>query len=187
MSTSPIKTADIEGYPVNTQIRINEYAPLDDASFDKMFAGLPLTTYCAGETILTAGSNTGRLLILKKGEVAIIKDFIEIARVKEPGAVIGELAVLLGQPHTADVQALEDSQFHVADGGLLAKDPVMVLHVAKILARRLIAADSGLVELNKQLNTGQSPNVLSETLIDIEETLSSGMTNTGHSKIRRYY
>jgi CRP-like cAMP-binding protein len=107
--------------------------------------------------------------------------------VKEPGAVIGELSVLLGQPHTADVQALEDSQFHVADGGQLAKDPVMVLHVAKILARRLIAADSGLVDLNKQLNTGQSPNVLSETLINIEETLSSGMTDTSHPTIRRYY
>jgi CRP-like cAMP-binding protein len=188
MSASAIETADIEGYPVNTHIRMNEHAPsLDDASFDKMFAGLPLVTYRVGETVLTAGSNTGRLLILKRGEVAIIKDFIEIARVKEPGAVIGELSVLLGQPHTADVQALEDSQFHVADGGLLAKDSVMVLHVAKILARRLIAADGGLVELNKQLNTGQSPNVLSETLIDIEETLSSGMTNTSHSKMRRYY
>ena len=188
MSASAIEIADTEGYPVNTHVRINEHAPsLDDPSFDKMFGGLPLVTHRVGETILTAGSNTGRLLILKRGEVAIIKDFIEIARVKEPGAVIGELSVLLGQPHTADVQALEDSQFHVADGGQLAKDPVMVLHVAKILARRLIAADSGLVDLNKQLNTGQSPNVLSETLINIEETLSSGMTDASHSTIRRYY
>ena len=97
MSASAIEIADTEGYPVNTHIRINEHAPsLDDLSFDKMFGGLPLVTHRVGETILTAGSNTGRLLILKRGEVAIIKDFIEIARVKEPGAVIGELSVLLG-------------------------------------------------------------------------------------------
>jgi hypothetical protein len=29
--------------------------------------------------------------------------------------VFGELSVLLDQPHTADVRALEASQFHVAD------------------------------------------------------------------------
>jgi len=29
--------------------------------------------------------------------------------------------------------------------------------------------------------------VLSETLINIEETLSSGMTDTSHPTIRRYY
>jgi CRP/FNR family transcriptional regulator, cyclic AMP receptor protein len=76
---------------------------------------LPLTSYQAGETVLSAASTTGRLLILKEGAVAVVKDGVEIARVTEPGAVFGELSVLLGQPHTADVRALEASQFHVAD------------------------------------------------------------------------
>ena len=47
---------------------------LDDA-FEKSLALLPLATYRAGETILTEGSKSDRLLILKKGAVAIIKDF----------------------------------------------------------------------------------------------------------------
>ena len=55
---------------------------LDDA-FEKSLALLPLATYRAGETILTEGSKSDRLLILKKGAVAIIKDSIEIARVEE--------------------------------------------------------------------------------------------------------
>ena len=40
-----------------------------------------------------------------------MKDETEIATVAEPGAVFGELSILLDQPHTADVLALETSQF----------------------------------------------------------------------------
>jgi CRP-like cAMP-binding protein len=39
--------------------------------------------------------------------------------VAEPGAVFGELSVLLDQPHTADVRALETSQFHIANATTL--------------------------------------------------------------------
>jgi CRP/FNR family transcriptional regulator, cyclic AMP receptor protein len=79
----------------------------------------------------------------------------------------------LDQPHTADVRALEDSQFRVADAALLEKDPVAVLHVARILARRLVAIDSGFVELKKQLQAGQSSGVLGRTLEKIEKTLAA--------------
>ena len=102
------------------------------AALEKIFAALPLTTCSAGETVLRAGSKTGRLLILKKGAVAIVKDSIEIARVEHPGAVLGEISALLNQPHSADVRALVDSQFHVADAALLLeKDPAALRHVAK--------------------------------------------------------
>ena len=88
----------------------------DTAAFQKRLAALPLATYQAGETVLTAGSATGRLLILKEGAVEVVKEGVQIAKVTEPGAVFGELSVLLDKPHTADVRALETSQLHVADG-----------------------------------------------------------------------
>ena len=72
----------------------------DIAALQKTFDALPLATFQAGETVLAAGSRTGRLLILKQGAVAIVKDGIQLARVAEPGAVFGELATLLDQPHT---------------------------------------------------------------------------------------
>ena len=71
--------------------------------------------------MLAAASTTGRLLILKEGAVEVVKDGVEIAKVTEPGAVFGELSVLLDQPHTADVRALKASQFHVADAGSLLR------------------------------------------------------------------
>lgn len=156
---------------VETQNKANEHAAgLDSAAI----AVLPLATYRAGETVLAAGSKSARLLILKRGAVVILKDSIEIARVDEPGAVFGELSALLDQPHTADVRTLSDSQFHVADAALLEKDPIAVLYVARVLARRLVAANKGLIELKKQLRAGQSPNVLRKMLEDIEDVLRIG-------------
>jgi len=67
----------------------------DSGIFQKRLGALPLATYQAGETVLPADSRTGRLLILKEGAVAILKQNIEIARVSEPGAVFGELSILL--------------------------------------------------------------------------------------------
>jgi CRP-like cAMP-binding protein len=102
--------------------------------FRRELAGFPIATYQAGETVVTAGSTTGRLLILRKGGVAVLKEGVEIATVTEPGAVFGDLSVLLDQPHTADVRALEASQFYVADAATLRVDPVALLYVATVLA-----------------------------------------------------
>jgi CRP/FNR family transcriptional regulator, cyclic AMP receptor protein len=65
------------------------------AVFQRKLAGFPIATYRAGQTVLTAASTTGRLLILKKGAVAVLREGVEIATVTEPGAVFGELSVLL--------------------------------------------------------------------------------------------
>lgn len=144
------------------------------STFGKIFVeALPIATYRAGEAVLTAGSKSGQLLILKKGAVAILKESVEIAKVQEPGAVIGEVSALLDRPHTADVRALEVSQFHVADAALIEKDPNAVLHVARILAQRLVAIDGEFVELKKQLQAGQPPSILGRTLERIEKALTS--------------
>lgn len=152
--------------------------PTAGMAFEKFVATLPQVAYRTGDTVLGAGLNTGRLLILKSGAVVILKDSVEIARVDQTGAVLGELSALLGQPHIADVRALVDSQFHVADGGVLEKDPMALLHVARMLARRLVAADTGIVELKKQLQAGQSSSILRRMLEKIEASLggsSSGV------------
>jgi CRP-like cAMP-binding protein len=150
--------------------RTNEHPA---AAFEKILAGLPLITYRAGETILSAGLKAGRLLILKSGAVLILQDSIEIA-MDHPGAVFGEVSALLEQPHAADVRALEDSQFHVADAALLQRDPIMLLYVARVLAQRLLAVDGGLVELKKQLQASEPPSVVKKTIEKISEVLKVG-------------
>jgi CRP/FNR family transcriptional regulator, cyclic AMP receptor protein len=147
----------------------------DKATFQNSLGGLPIVTYQAGETVIVDGSKTGRLLILRKGIVAIVKEDTEIAKVAEPGAVFGELSILLDQPHTADVRALETSQFHVANATtLLAQNPIAVLYVATVLAHRLDAANHALIQLKNQLQTGEPRNVVAKTLSKMEGLLAVG-------------
>ena len=93
----------------------------DPDLIEESLAALPLAKFQRGEVVLLAGSRSEQLLFLKTGTVAVVKDGIEIARVTESGAVFGELSVLLNQPHTADVRAVEPSQFHVARADILAR------------------------------------------------------------------
>ena len=84
----------------------------DTAALQGTLAYLPLETYQAGETVLAAGSRTGRLLFLKDGAVAVVQQGIQIAKEAEPGTMFGDISALLDWPHTADVVALETSRFH---------------------------------------------------------------------------
>jgi CRP-like cAMP-binding protein len=106
-------------------------------------------TYQAGETVIPYGSRITRLLILKKGVVAIIKEGIQIAKVTEPGAVFGELSALLDQPNKVDVRALRTSQFHVADATVLMTLSPIAAHVAMALARQVDNAND--LQMNRIL------------------------------------
>ena len=145
----------------------------DSGIFEIRLAAFPITTYEAGETVIAAGSRTDRLLILKSGKVAIVKRNIEIAKVAEPGAVFGELSALLNQPHTADVCALEASQFHVAEAAaFLGGDRSALLYTAAVLARRLDSANTALVELKSELRAGQPRTEIGQAIKKIEALLS---------------
>lgn len=151
---------------------------IDAAGFQKSLAALPLTIYQAGETVLADGSRTGQLLILRKGNVAVVKDGVEIARVKEPGAVFGEISALLDCPHTADVRALATSQFYVANTASL-RDPATLLYVASILARRLDGTNQALVELKRQIQLGEPRSVIDKSIEKISARLGGSGANLG--------
>ena len=105
----------------------------------------------------------------------VIKDGMQIANVSAPGSVFGEQAVLLDQPHTADVMTLEQSEFYVADApAILAGDPSVALYVAAILARRLDAANRSLIEVKRQLQAGEPHSVIGKAVEKVEELLSYG-------------
>jgi CRP/FNR family transcriptional regulator, cyclic AMP receptor protein len=160
---------------VSKSVRVAMPPIPDKAAFQNSLAGLPLVTYQTGETVIVDGSKTGRLLILKKGNVAIVKGDIEIAKVSEPGAVFGELSVLLDQPHTADVRAVESSQFHVANATtLFEQNPMAVLYVATVLAHRLDGANQALIRLKNQLQTGETHGIVAKTVSRMEALLAVG-------------
>jgi CRP/FNR family cyclic AMP-dependent transcriptional regulator len=145
----------------------------DVATFEGRLAGLPVVKHPARETVLSAGSRTGKLLFLRSGAVEVVKDGVQIASVSAPGSVFGEQAVLLDQPHTADVRTLEQSEFYVADArAMLAGDPTVAVYIAAILARRLDAANRSLIEVKRQLKAGEPRSVIGRTVEKVEELLS---------------
>jgi CRP/FNR family transcriptional regulator, cyclic AMP receptor protein len=138
-------------------------------------AGLPVVKHRAREVVIAAGSKTGRLLFLRSGAVEVVKDGVQIASVNAPGSVFGEQAVLLDQPHTADVWTREQSEFYVADASaVLAGDPTVALYVTAILARRLDAANRWLVAVKGQVHTGAPPSVIGKAIEKVEELISYG-------------
>ena len=145
-----------------------------DEPFAKIVASLPIETFRPGESVLSAGARSGRLLILKAGAVVVLKDNIEIAQVTESGAVFGELSALLDQPHAADVRALTDASFYVADAKYLTTELDTLLHVARILARRIVNANKSVVELKNELAAGHPGSKSGTILQRIEKILSIG-------------
>ena len=145
----------------------------DPEQWRRRLAALPLVSFAAGDIVFAEGTKTGRLLILKSGAVSIMKGDIEFAKVDEPGAVFGELSALLDAPHSADVIALEPSDFHAADAEALLRDPVALSYVTVVLARRIDAANQGLLQLKILLEAGEPRGLIDSALDKIEGLLGA--------------
>jgi len=106
----------------------------------------------AGQVLVEEGAKTGRLFFLIRGKVQVCKGDIVVATSSNPGAVFGEISLLLDLPHTATVKVAEDSEFFVTKGGLdyLMEHPRISLIVASLLAKRLQGMTNYLVDLKHQ-------------------------------------
>ncbi len=118
----------------------------------RLCAGMPERSVAAGETILREGDRTGVLFILIDGTVEILKADVQVNTVSDPGAIFGEMSILLDAAHMATVRTLAPSRFHVAEDGaaFLHGDPKVALAVSRILARRLHAMITYLADLKHQ-------------------------------------
>jgi CRP/FNR family transcriptional regulator, cyclic AMP receptor protein len=148
----------------------------DLTAFKKSLDSLPVSTFEPGESVLTAGSTTRQLYILKQGVVEVARDGLQIAKVSEPGAVFGELSIILNKPHTADVRAVERSNFHVAKASsLLTENVAALVYVCAILARRLEIANDVIVETKRE---SKRPGAITKALDKLEKLLSPAGGNT---------
>lgn len=110
-------------------------------------------TYVPAKTLLIReGETTGDLFVLIEGELEVLKGDTIIAVVTEPGAILGEMSVLLGQPHTGTVRAAAGSTvYKIDDGaGFLRDNSAVALLVATVLAQRLNAATTYVADIKRQ-------------------------------------
>ena len=66
---------------------------------------------------------------------------------------------------------MQDSAFHVADGTLLEKEPVLLAAVARILARRFVTVNESFVALKNEIQTGPSPSAVRNVIAKMEQIL----------------
>ncbi len=106
----------------------------------------------SGQDVIQQGGNTDRLYFLIEGEVEVLKDDVPVAVASQPGVVFGEMAALLGGPHTATVRAVKPCAFYIVEKPreFLKESPAMCLHVCELLARRLDSLNKYLVDVKNQ-------------------------------------
>ena len=144
------------------------HAISDNAVSQQSLAAHSIATYRAGETVLSAASTTGWLLILKEGAVTVVKEDVEMAKVTEPDAVLGKLSAWLGQPHTAEVHALEEAKFNIVS---------TAAPLSTVAERREDSANRARVELKRQAQDGQLSSITPKTIDKIEESLGASGGN----------
>jgi CRP-like cAMP-binding protein len=105
-----------------------------------------------GELVLREGETTGHLFVLIEGRLEIVKGDTVVATVAEPGAILGEMSVLLNRPHTATVRAASASAiYEFSDAAsFLRAQPAVALLVARLLAHRLNVATTYLADIKRQ-------------------------------------
>ncbi len=113
---------------------------------------LPERSFAAGEVIIAEGTPAGKLFILAEGTVEVAKEEYVINTLSDPGSVFGEISVLLDTVHTATVRTTSPTRFFVVDDPLefLRSTPDVALGVARLLAHRLHAMTTYLVDLKHQ-------------------------------------
>ena len=109
----------------------------------------------AGTPVVQEGGRTGHLFVLVEGKLEVVRGDTVVAVLTEPGAVFGEMSVLLDQPHSATVRAASDAVIYDFDDAtvFLRDQPEVMLLVTQLLAQRLNAATTYLADLMQQYSS----------------------------------
>jgi CRP/FNR family cyclic AMP-dependent transcriptional regulator len=142
--------------------------------------GAPQQKLEAGAVLLVEGESSGRLYVLKEGTIEVARGDTVVAVVDQPGAVFGEMSALLARPYSATVRTTSPATIYAFEGsdGFLRAHPEIAYCVARLLAQRLHAATTYLVDLKHQYEShdnhfGMVDEVL-ESLIHHQGEFSAG-------------
>ncbi len=117
--------------------------------------GIPIQTFAPGSILFTEGKKSGMLCILIEGEAEVLKGDFEVSVVSDPGAVFGEMSILLDTPHTATVRARTPCRVHMITDGdaFLRSNKEVAYDFLKIVAHRLHAVTTYLADLNRYVRS----------------------------------
>lgn len=134
-------------------------------------AHLPEVELATGDVVVQEGGSAGGLWVLVSGALSVSRGDVLVNTITRPGALIGEISVLLGTVHSATVQASEPSVLRCAADGLalLASDPAIIKHVAVGLAERLHFVTTYLADLKHQYGDAPGLSMVSDVLSQLAQ------------------
>jgi NTE family protein len=122
---------------------------LDDEALALIGARLRPARFAAGETVIAQGQRHGRLLVVTSGTAQVSVAGAaenEVVRWIAPGATVGEISLLTGQPATATVRAVTDLEvvtLSAADFQAVAGTCPAILRNLGIIMSQRVVEDSG--------------------------------------------
>lgn len=133
--------------------------------------GLPEIAFARGETIVREGGAAGGIWVLVSGDLQVRKGDALVNTVNRPGALVGEVSVLLDTVYSASVVATAPSVLrYAADGrALLTSDPAITLLVAVGLAERLHFVTTYLADLKHQYGDAPGLAMVSEVMRELAQ------------------
>src|SRR5688572_29515674 len=92
-----------------------------------------LRPYRPGSELVEQGGRTGAMYVLKSGHIEVVRDGVSIAVIDQPGAIFGEISVLLDVPNSATVRALGPAEVFVIENAAAALEsrPEWAMQIAK--------------------------------------------------------
>lgn len=116
------------------------------------FSSFPIREFPEATPLLEEGQMPRELLILVEGTVEVSRDGIPITTVSQPGAVFGEMSLLLDRRVTATVRTVEASRLRIIaePREALRRQPELLMHIARLLAARLDCMSGYLIDLKQQ-------------------------------------
>jgi CRP/FNR family cyclic AMP-dependent transcriptional regulator len=119
----------------------------------QLCAGLPTRSWAAGDVLIAHDDVPAQMYVLASGSVRIERDDVAFARINSPGAIFGEMSVVLGRPATATVRADSDVVCHVIHDPerFLTEQPGAALAILRTTAARLDGMTRYLVDVKQQL------------------------------------
>jgi len=153
-------------------------------------AGASGKEFAPGTVLIAEGDTSGRLFVLAEGCVEVLRGDTQVAVLGEPGSIFGEMSVLLKRPHTATVRAVSPVRVYVFDNAesFLKSHPEIAFNLSRLLAERLNAATTYLVDLKRQFegqgnHLGMVGEVLETLIHQQHEEFTQGPENEADPRL----
>ena len=134
-------------------------------------AHLPEIAFAPGDVVVREGGAAGPIWVLMSGALQVRKGNVLVNTVTEPGALVGEISLLLNSAFSATVEAAEPSVMRFAADGrtFLASDADIATLVAIGLAERLNFVTTYLADLKHQYGDAPGLSMIPDVLRKLTE------------------